>query len=81
MNINYRKIMFLVLGVSSLGLVACTSAIDDVVNGITGECLSHGENCSTSYIQSEYGVSSLSCCTSGDVCQKQFSYSTQVTCN
>ena len=73
--------MFLVLGVSSLGLVACGSAVDGLVNEITGECLSHGENCSSSYIQSEYGVSSLGCCTSGDVCQKMYSYSTQVTCN
>ena len=81
MNKYYRKIMLLVLGAFSLGLVACTSAIDDVVNAVTGECLSHGENCSSSYIQSEYGVNSLGCCVSGDVCQNQFSYSTVPTCN
>lgn len=81
MNKNYRKIMFLAFGVSLFGLAGCPSTVDGIVNEITSECLSHGENCSSSYISENYGVSSLSCCTSGDVCQKQFSSSTVLTCN
>ncbi len=43
------------------------------------ECLAHGENCSQSYIDANYGGDRPPCCNSGDVCQSSFSGF--LTCN
>lgn len=55
-----------------LGLTACSD--DD-----EGECLAHGENCSQSYIDENYGGNRPPCCNSDDVCQE--SPSGYLTCN
>lgn len=80
MNNNYRKIKLLVLGVSLLGLVACTSSIDDVVNAVTGECLQTNEFCDSSYVSGTYGVNSLPCCGNTDSCTTEAGRSSP-TCN
>lgn len=66
------KCMFsvIILGVSLISLSACEK--DE-------ECLAHGENCSSSYIDSNYNGKRPPCCNSGDVCQS--SPSGYLTCN
>jgi len=69
--------------IASVGLFSIVGAAFMV--GLTGceggECLVHGENCLSSYLETNYGTSSVPCCNAGDVCQNQFSYSTVPTCN
>ena len=43
------------------------------------ECLANGENCSSSYIDANYGGNRPPCCNSGDVCQE--SPNGFLTCN
>lgn len=58
-----------VLGVMTmLGLSGCDG----------GECLAHGENCSSEYIDANYGGVRPPCCNSGDFCQSSGAY---LTCN
>lgn len=44
------------------------------------ECLAHGENCSQSYIDANYGGNRPGCCNSGDICQTSYS-GYYLTCN
>ena len=72
--------MFLVLGVSSLGLVACTGSVDDIINAVNDECLTTGEFCDTAYKEGTYGNSSISCCGSINTCTTRAGDS-RPTCN
>ena len=67
----FHKIMLpVVFGLFSiLGLAGCE-----------GECLSHGENCSQSYIDANYGGVRPPCCNAGDYCQTSPS-GYYLTCN
>jgi len=60
----------ILLGFTLILLTACEK--DD-------ECLSHGENCSSSYIDANYNGNRPPCCNSDDVCQQ--SPSGYLTCN
>lgn len=60
--------MLLVLGISSIGLAGCPTAVDDIVSSIVDECLATNENCDTAYVQGNYDVSSLRCCSSTASC-------------
>lgn len=70
MNKTYKVFLLLSFIFTVSGVTSC--------GGGDGECLSHGENCSSSYIDENYGGKRPSCCKSGDSCQSSGYY---LTCN
>ncbi len=67
-----KQSMYLLMGLLILlGISGCSD--DD-------ECLAHGENCSSTYIDNEYGGERPPCCNSGDSCSSSPSGS-YLTCN
>ncbi len=70
MNKAYRVLLLLSFIFTISGATSCDG---------DGECLSHGENCSGSYIDANYGGNRPPCCNGGDSCQG--SASGYLTCN
>ena len=71
MNKIHRVLLLLAFIFAVSGVTSC--------GGGDGECLSHGENCSSSYIEENYGGDRPRCCNGQDQCQS--SPSGYLTCN
>ncbi len=72
MNKTYRVFLLLSFMFTVSGATSCGSG--------DGECLSHGENCSGSYIDDNYGGKRPPCCNGQDQCQESPS-GYYLTCN